>query len=107
MVDFSSALTEKLGQIQPRSVSIEIATLAGCILVAWGVCRWFGRDQPRDSIWFGKRVFDGLLFPVLALLLTDLARRATQDFQPAEVLLIAVSVFVSLVVIRLFARVFS
>ena len=50
MVDFSSALTEKLGQIQARSVSIELTILAGCILVAWGVCRWFGRDQPKDSI---------------------------------------------------------
>jgi small-conductance mechanosensitive channel len=107
MVDFSSALTEKLGQIQARSVSIELTILAGCILVAWGVCRWFGRDQPKDSIWFGQRVVDGLLFPVLALLFTDLARRATQDFQPAVVLRIAVSVFVSLAVIRLFARVFS
>jgi small-conductance mechanosensitive channel len=75
------------------------------VALAWGICRWFGRDQPKDSIWFGERTFDGLLFPVLALLLTDLARRFVLDFQPVLVLRIAVSVFLSLAAIRFFARV--
>ncbi len=74
-------------------------------MLAWAVCRWFGRDQPKDSIWFGERTFDGLLFPLLALLLTDLARRAVLEFQPVLVLRMAVSVFLSLAAIRLFARV--
>jgi small-conductance mechanosensitive channel len=103
-MDFS-AFTEKLGQIHAQSVWIEFAVLAACVVVAWAVCRWFGRDQPKDSIWFGQRVFDGLLFPLLALLLTDLARRATLTFQPVLVLRIAASVFVSLAVIRFAARV--
>jgi small-conductance mechanosensitive channel len=105
-MDFS-AFTEKLSQIQARSVWIEFGILAVCIVAAWGGCRWFGRDQAKDSIWFGQRVFDGLLFPLLALLLIDLAKRVTVDFEPAGVLRIAVSVFVSLAVIRFFARVLS
>ncbi|MGO4396011.1 mechanosensitive ion channel family protein [Variovorax sp. M-6] len=103
-MDFSD-FTQRLGQIEARGVGIEIAILVGCVVVAWAVCRWFGRDQPKDSIWFGRRTLDGLLFPLLALLFTDLARRATLAFQPVMVLRIAVSVFVSLVAIRFFARV--
>lgn len=103
-LDFSD-FTQRLGQIEARGVGIEIAILVGCVVVAWAVCRWFGRDQPKDSIWFGRRTLDGLLFPLLALLFTDLARRATLAFQPVMVLRIAVSVFVSLVAIRFFARV--
>jgi len=96
---------QRLGQIHARSLWIEIAALIACVAVAWGVCRWFGRDQPRDSIWFGEHTYDGLLFPLLALLLTDLARRFVLDFQTVLVLRIAVSVFLSLAAIRLVARV--
>jgi small-conductance mechanosensitive channel len=96
----------RLGELDTRGVAIELAVLAACIALAWGISRWFGRDQSKkDSIWFGERTFDGLLFPLLALLLTDLARRAVLDFQTVLVLRIAVSVFVSLAAIRLFARV--
>ncbi|MDP9901413.1 mechanosensitive ion channel family protein [Variovorax ginsengisoli] len=100
-----SDFTERIQQIHARSVWIELAALALCIAVAWGVCRWFGRDQPKDSIWFGVRIVDGLLFPLLALLLTDLTRRLVLEYQPVLVLRIAVSVFLSLAAIRLFARV--
>lgn len=103
-LDFSE-FTGRLARIEPRNVSVEGAVLAGCVIVAWAVCRWFGRDQPKDSIWFGRRTLDGLLFPVLALLLIDLARRALVLYQPVLLLRIAVSVFISLVAIRFFARV--
>ncbi|MDR6856788.1 mechanosensitive ion channel domain-containing protein [Variovorax guangxiensis] len=96
---------QRLSQIHAETLWVEIAALVACVALAWGLCRWFGRDQPKDSIWFGERTFDGLLFPVLALLLTDLARRFVLDFQPVLVLRIAVSVFLSLAAIRFFARV--
>lgn len=95
----------RLGQVQARSLWIELAVLVACVALAWGVTRWFGRDQPKDSIWFGERTFDGLLFPLLALVATDLARRGVLNYQVVVVLRIAVSVFVALVVIRLIARV--
>ena len=91
--------------MQAQSVWIELAALAICVGLAWGVSRWFARDQPKDSIWFGARVFDGLMFPLLALVFTDLARRWALEYQVVVVLRIAVSVFVSLVVIRFIARV--
>lgn len=95
----------RLGQVQARSLWVELAALVACVALAWGVTRWFGRDQPKDSIWFGERTFDGLLFPLLALVATDLARRAVLNYQVVVVLRIAVSVFVALVLIRLIARV--
>ena len=96
---------QRLSQIDAQSLWIELAVLVGCVALAWGISRWFGRDQPKESIWFGEHTFDGLLFPLLALVLTDLARRVVLDFQTVLVLRIAVSVFVSLAAIRFFARV--
>lgn len=103
-LDFT-AFTQRLEQVEPRAIAIDAAILVACVVLAWAVCRWFGRDQPKDSIWFGRRTLDGLLFPVMALLFTDLARRAAIGFQHVLLLRIAVSVFVSLVAIRFFARV--
>lgn len=103
-MDFSE-FTQRLGQVHARSVWFEIAALLFCVLLAWGIARWFGRDQPAGSIWFGERTFDGLLFPLLALAFTLIARGALRDLQPVLVLRIAVSVFLALVAIRLFARV--
>ena len=100
-----NAFLERVSQLDARSVWTELAVLAGCIALAWGVSWWFGRGKPMDSIWFGEHGFDGLLFPLLALLSTDLARRALTGQQPILVMPIAVSVFLSLAAIRLFARV--
>lgn len=98
----------RLSLVHAQSMWTEGAILAVCLLLAWGICRWFGRDQPADSIWFGQRVFDGLLFPLLALVFTDLARRALIGWQhPVLLLRIAVSVFVALAAIRLVARVLA
>ncbi len=96
---------QRLAQMQARSVWVELAAIALSIGLAWGLSRWFGRDQPRDSIWFGARVFDGLMFPLLALVFTDLARRWALEYQVVVLLRIAVSIFIALAVIRLIARV--
>ena len=97
--------TQRLAQVDARGIAIELAALAACIALAWGICRWFGRDQPKDSIWFGERTFDGVLFPLMALVFAELARRLVAEYQTILVLRIGVSVFLSLAVIRLFARV--
>ena len=49
---------------------LELAVLLGCLAVAFGVCWLTGRKQPADSVWFGRAIVDGLLFPLLALVLT-------------------------------------
>ena len=64
MMDWNGFLL-RLRQIDARSFWIEVAVLVACVAAAWGVSRWFGRDQPRDSVSFGERTFDGLLFPLV------------------------------------------
>ncbi len=62
--------------------------------------------QPRKSaVWLGERVIDGVLFPVVALLLALLARWALQAYWPSAVFRVVVPVLLSLAVIRLVVRV--
>lgn len=105
MTDWNG-FVERLSRADARSLSLEVALLLAAVALAWAVARWFGRDQPRDSVWFGVRTIDGLLFPLLALLLADLSRRGLAGLgHPVLVLRVGVSVFLALAVIRLFARV--
>jgi len=106
MLSMDEFLT-RFGQVQAHTLWVEVAVLVGCVLLAWLLCRWFGRDQPEDSIWFGRNTFDGLLFPLLALVFTDLGRRGLLEVQTVLVLRIAVSVFLALLAIRFVARVLA
>ena len=45
----------------------EIAALAACLVAAFGMCWLAGRGRAEESVWFGRAVVDGLLFPLLAL----------------------------------------
>ena len=88
------------------SAAIELAVFAGCLGLAWVIVRlWRGQDAPRGSIWFGRHIVDGVLFPVLALLLALLARRLLQAQLPIAVFQIVVPMLISLVAIRLTVRV--
>jgi small-conductance mechanosensitive channel len=88
------------------SALVELAVLAGCLAGAWLLVRlWRGRAVPADSIWFGKTVVDGVLFPVLALLLALLARWALASQLQVAVFQLVVPVLLSLVVIRVTVQV--
>ncbi len=85
---------------------IEIAVFVGCLLAAWAAVRALrGRTAREGSIWFGERTVDGVLFPVLALLLALLARWWIGQQWPIAVFRLVVPVLVSLVAIRLTVRV--
>jgi small-conductance mechanosensitive channel len=89
------------------SALIEMAVLAGCVIVSWAVVRTIqGRRAQPSSVLFGDRAFDGALFPVLALLLAFGARAllALLDV-PVALMRLAIPVLVSLAVIRLTVRV--
>lgn len=89
------------------NITWEIAALAACLLTALAVC-WVaarGRDDP--SVWFGRGIVDGLLFPMLALVLTYTAMLLLAPHQSVSLLRIAVPVLVSLVGIRFLARVLT
>jgi small-conductance mechanosensitive channel len=85
----------------------EIGVLLGCLAAAFAVCWLIGRRQPPDSVWFGRATVDGVLFPLLALVLVYGARMVVAQHQPVVVLRIALPVLVSLAGIRFLARVFT
>ena len=93
--------------VRPGAVA-ELAILAGCLAVAWIVVRLIrGRDRPVASVWFGTNIFDGVLFPVLALALAYAARVVLSGTVKPAVFKVAIPILLSLVVIRLSVRVLS
>ena len=96
-------------EFQTSRAWIELACLVGGLVVAFGVSFWAGRRARAagDSVWFGRRTLDGLLFPALALALVYAARAVVAHHQSVFLLKIAIPVLVSLAVIRFFARVLS
>lgn len=85
----------------------ELVALLGCLAVAFGLCWAAGRRRSAESVWFGKLVVDGLLFPLVALALTYAAMRALQLWQPVVLLRLAVPVLMALAGIRFIARVLT
>jgi len=96
-----------LAALQRPSVLVEAAVFAGCLLVAWLVVRVLRGESARPgSVWFGARIVDGVLFPLLALVLTLVARWwLARSLQPLPLLQVAVPVLSSLAIIRTAVRV--
>ncbi len=104
----TAELTDLLRSLTQLSALQELAFLLACLLLAWCVVRLArGRVAPEGSIWFGKRIVDGVLFPVLALAFAYGARLATAGMLTPAVFKLAIPVLLSLVVIRLSVRVLS
>ena len=90
------------------SALTELAVLGGCLIVAWGLVRLArGAITPPNSIWFGRRIVDGVLFPVLALALAFGAKLTLAGFVKPAVFKLAVPALLSLAVIRLTVRVLT
>ena len=93
--------------LQSPLVWMELGGLALCLALAWLISWALGRGGVRDSILFGRRVWDGLLFPVLSLGLAFALKTTLVKVQHVPVLKTALPILLSLVVIRLIARVLS
>jgi small-conductance mechanosensitive channel len=91
------------------SAFTELALVAACLVLAWVVVRLLRGTQAKPaSVLFGRQVVDGVLFPVLALVLAFVARELLPSLGvPQAVFKLAIPVLVSLVVIRLTVRVLS
>ena len=79
-----------------------------CVLLAWGVVRLVRRvsaNRDNSSILFGKRIIDGVLFPLLLLMLAYIASVFLSRVVPLAVFKVAVPVLLSLAVIRLGVKV--
>jgi small-conductance mechanosensitive channel len=96
------------GFSQP-GVLIELGALTACVALALGVVallrRSLGGSIDQRSIWFGRRLVDGVLFPTLLLVLGYVARALVLKWVPLAVFKVAIPVLVSLVVIRVGVKV--
>jgi small-conductance mechanosensitive channel len=101
------SLDEFLAALAHPSALLEIAVALACLGLAWTAVRLLrGPLPPERSIWFGRRIVDGVLFPVLALGLAYAARRVLQgQHVPLAVFHIVIPALVSFAAIRLIARV--
>jgi small-conductance mechanosensitive channel len=97
-----------LAALTKPSALIELGALAVCVAAAWAfaalICRaWGTRD--RTSIMFGKRIFDGVLFPLVLLCLAYVAKALVVIQVPLAVFKIAIPVLISLLLIRFLVKV--
>ena len=91
-----------------RGVLIELGALAVCVGVAWLVVKALHRSVGSPdgaSIWFGRKLVDGVLFPLVLLCLGYAARALVLKYAPPAVFKIAIPALLSLVVIRVGVRV--
>ena len=100
-------LTKLWTQLQQPTALAELGLLLSCLLGAWLIVRLTrGRQTDANAIWFGQHVIDGVLFPILALVLALVTRRVLAGTEiPVAVFRVAIPVLVSLAVIRLTVRV--
>ena len=104
MNEFDS-FAELLAALLHPAALLELAVLAACLGLAWLLA---ARLRPRDGdpgLWFGRRGYDGVLFPMLALALALLAKLALRSHLPVAVFKLAVPVLASLALIRVSVRV--
>lgn len=96
--------------LQP-SVLLELFVLAVCVAVAWGLVRLtrqaLGQQDEHASIWFGRRLVDGVLFPLVLLCLGYAGRTLLERFINVAVLKVAIPVLVALVAIRIGVKVLN
>ena len=100
-------LNQLIADFNSSNAWAELGVLAACLGLAYLVCFRVGRGHAPNSVWFGRNTVDGVLFPVLALVLVFVARVVMARYYPVFVLNIAVPIFLSLAVIRMFARVLT
>ena len=102
----TTELSDLFAHLTKPAALTELAVLAGCLLASWVIVRLLrGRVAAAGSIWFGDRIVDGVLFPVLALALAFGARLLVSATLPIAVFKLAIPILLSLVVIRLSVRV--
>jgi small-conductance mechanosensitive channel len=102
--DFSGWLAAFL----QTTVLLELGVLLLCMLMSWVMVRGLRRNlglTDARSMWLGRRDVDGVLFPMLLLLLAFVARQLLAMFVSVTLFKVAIPVLVSLLAIRVGVKV--
>ena len=85
---------------------ISLGVLTACLIVSWALVRLLrGNSTAVGSVWFGERIYDGVLFPASALVIAYVAKLTLAGTVSATVFKLAIPMLISLLVIRLTVRV--
>lgn len=90
------------------SALTELASLVACVLLAWLVVRVASRARhsaDESSILFGRRIVDGVLFPLLLLFFAYAVQALLARMFPLAVFRVAIPVLLALALIRLGVKV--
>ena len=102
------SLDEWLTSLTQPSALLEMGVVVACGLLAWLVVHLVRRvsaNTDENSILFGNRIIDGVLFPLLLLSLAYVASMFLLRVFPLAVFKVAIPVLLSLAVIRLGVKV--
>jgi small-conductance mechanosensitive channel len=107
-----SQITALLKDLQRPGVWIEIVTVLGCLLIAYVVVHWQRSrlvpvDASKESVWFGRRTLDGVLFPLIAWVLLYAAKLVWFTDPDYVIVRLAAPILLALTAIRLIARVLT
>ena len=87
--------------LQQPGTLVELGAVLLCLSLAWlGVRALRGERAEEGSIWFGRRIHDGVLFPLLALALVFAAKLLLMGTLTPAVLRLAIPVLMALVLTR-------
>ena len=109
LLSFSPELQLLWLELAQPGATTGIALLGLALLLSWsGVRLLRGPVATPGSIWFGRRIVDGVLFPALWLLLSWIAQGLAHRWHlPRGIFRLVIPVLLSLVAIRLTVRVLS
>jgi small-conductance mechanosensitive channel len=106
-----SQISALLKDFARPDVWLEIATLLACLGLAYALVHW---QRPKmvgavakESVWFGRRTLDGVLFPLVALVLLYAAKVLWFADPAYAIVRLAAPIILALTAIRLIARVLS
>ena len=98
-----------LARLLHPSTLIELASIAACVALAWGVVAALRRalrvEGNSNPILFGSNVFDGVLFPAVLLALAWLADALLSSWIAVATFRVAIPAATSLLVIRIGVKV--
>ena len=90
------------GKASPAELFYEVAVALGAIALAWFIARATCRRVAVNPKWkFGKGDFEGVAFPVLALILVSTGKRILAGFQTVSLLDVVITLLAAFTVIRI------
>ncbi len=101
----TDSLIDLLAALFRPAALTEMAAVALCLVLAFGVVKLLRRSTAGDGILLGRRGYDGALFPLLALGFALAARALFQGHQRIVFFKLAVPLLASLCIIRISVRV--